>query len=305
MDIRSKLKLIQQLSNLSQENLAKEFGVSFATLNSWINGRSIPHAKNVKKIDELFAKYSGIKIIPEDVLNFKKQLIIKKSKQYKSIFSFLLGRKDLFDEIVLSLTFNTNKIEGSTLTEKETAALLFDNTSLKNKNFIEQLEAKNHQTAFYFLFDWLREGKEINRDLILRLHAILMNSIMNDAGLYRRHPVRILGTNIITANHLKISHLMNELIKDINKNSDIVLNVSEVHAKFEQIHPFSDGNGRIGRLLIQAMLLKNNIVPALILKDDKQVYMNYLNKAQTEGDLMLLQNFICDAILRGFDLIKK
>lgn len=66
-----------------------------------------------------------------------------------------------YDQFVLSLTYNTNRIEGSTLTEDETAAILFENAYLPNRSLTEQLEAKNHQTAFNFMFDWLEEKKSI------------------------------------------------------------------------------------------------------------------------------------------------
>lgn len=134
----------------------------------------------------------------------------------------------------MSLTYNTNKIEGSTLTEDETASILFENISLKNKSLIEQLEAKNHQTAFVFMFDSLRKKNSIDKDLILRLHAILMNSIRTDAGFYRTHGVRIIGSNIATANYLKVPVLIDELIKDINKDSkDVIAHVADIHARFD------------------------------------------------------------------------
>jgi len=69
------------------------------------------------------------------------------------------------------------------------------------------------------------------------------------------------------------------------------------------IHPFSNGNGRIGRLLIQAMLLKNNLAPAMISQKDKQIYMNYLNKVQKDGDHSLLEDFLSNAVIAGFELL--
>ena len=306
MTIPQKLKLIKQYSGLTQEKLAEQLAVSFATLNSWINGRSLPHPAKQKKVDELYAQYSGTRIIPKTVLQAKKELVLKKSRGQKNILSGILNNPDIYDQLVLSLTYNTNRLEGSTLTESDTAAILFANASLPNKSLTEQLEAKNHQTALKYLFDYLKSGKTINEELILRLHAILLNSILSDAGIYRSHGVRIVGANVPTANYLKVPELMKKLFKDINgRRKDIIAKTADIHSRFEQIHPFSDGNGRIGRLLIQAMLLENNFPPAMILQKNKQFYMRYLNKSQQTGDSSLLEDFLCDAILAGIDIIER
>ena len=196
--------------------------------------------------------------------------------------------------------------EGSTLTEDETAAVIFDNVSLPDKSLVEQMEAKNHQTALKFLFDYLRQDGVINEDLILKLHSILMNSIRDDAGVWRTHSVRIVGANIPTANYLKVPELMLGLAKDINEDKkDIISHIANIHARFEQIHPFSDGNGRIGRLLLCAMLLQKNYPPAIINQQKRRQYMAYLNKAQQTGDASLLQDFLCDAVLFGFSILER
>ncbi len=306
MTILEKLRLIKRFSGLTQEQLGKQLGVSFVTFNSWINGRSIPRKKKQIIIDELFARYSGTKIIPKTVLEAKKKQLQEKSRKQKNILFTILNNPDIFNQFVLSLTYNTNRIEGSALTEDETADILFANASLPNKSLIEQLEAKNHQTAFSFLLDWLKGKKPIGENLILKLHAILMNSVRPDAGVYRNHGVRILGTNVPTANYLKVPELMKKLIKDISApGQDLVAKVADIHSRFEKIHPFSDGNGRIGRLLIQAILLKNNFPPAMILQENKRLYMKYLDKAQTAQDTSLLEDFLCDAILLGFDILER
>lgn len=306
MTIKEQLKGIKQFSGLTQEQMAKQLGVSFATLNSWINGRSIPHLKRQTSIDELYAKYSGTKIIPETLLEAKKKLLQNLSLKQKNILSLILNNHDIFDNFVLSLTYNTNKIEGSTLTEDETADIIFSNVSLPNKSLTEHLEAKNHQTAFVALFDWLKNKKPIGEELILKLHAILMNGIKSDAGIYRNHGVRIMGANVPTANYLKVPVLMKKLAEDLYQSAgDPIKKTAEIHSRFEQIHPFSDGNGRIGRLLIHAMLLQNNYPPALILQENKRLYMRYLNKAQMFGDQSLLEDFLCDAILLGFKILKR
>lgn len=305
MKIQDKLKFILKISEFTQDKLSKELGVSFVTLNSWVNERSKPRKKAVEKIDSLYKELTGEKIITDSELESKKQIIKKKEKQYKNILKIILEKQDIYDEFVLSLTYNTNSIEGSTLTEHETADILFNDIALPNKSLVEQLEAKNHQTALKYLFEHLARKNKIDEGLILKLHSILMNGIRDDAGLYRRHGVRIVGANVSTANHMKIPKLMKDTVKDINKNyKDTILHVSEIHSKFEKIHPFSDGNGRIGRLLINAMLLKKNLPPAVIKQEKKQFYYSYLNKSQVSDDFSLLEDFIADAVIEGFKAIE-
>ncbi len=306
MTIKEKLQLIQKLSGLTQAELAGHLGVTFAALNRWVNGKALPRKKAQEKIDELYKEYSGEKQIPETVLTAKKEIILKRRKDHKSVLKEIIDNPDIRDQFYLSLTYHSNRIEGSSLSENDTAAILFQNAALPNKSLVEQLEAKNHQAALEYLFGYLISKKSINEDLILKLHSILMNAIMPDAGLYRNHGVRILGANIPTANYLKIPILMAKLIRNVNRAAkDIIAQVSLIHSRFEQIHPFADGNGRIGRLLTYAMLLKTNLPPAVIRQERKRPYNAYLNKAQLKGDASLLEDLICDAILEGHRILER
>lgn len=306
MKISETLKLIKKISGLTQESLAKELGVSFATVNSWINNKSIPHKKKQDKIDELYKKHTGEKIIPDSELVAKKNLLYKKRKESKNIIKKITSREDLFNEFILQLTYNSNSIEGSTLTESDTEAILFRNANIKDKSLIEHLEAKNHQTVLKYLFEIIDKNLNINESLILKFHSILMNGIRDDAGRYRSHGVRIVGSNVPTANYLRVSELMRNLFTDINKKTDdVITHISTVHSKFEQIHPFSDGNGRIGRVIMIAMLLRENFAPAIISQENRNFYYKYLQKSQIQKEFSLLENFICDSIFEGYEIIEE
>jgi Fic family protein len=217
-----------------------------------------------------------------------------------------LHNQDVLDQFVLKLTYHSNSIEGSTLTEPDTAAILFHNVALSHKSLNEQLEAKNHQTALLFLLDYISKDLKIDEKLVLKLHGILMNGIRPDAGLYRNHGVRIAGTDIPTANYMSIPNLISDVFSEIYKKTNDFISLSTcVHAKFERIHPFSDGNGRIGRLLMTAMLLQKNFPPAIIRQERKQLYYAYLYKAQTKDDQSQLEGYICDAIFDGFKILER
>lgn len=304
MTIKEKLKIIQNVSGLTQTEIAAKIGVSFVAFNNWWNKKALPRRKQEAIIDDLYKEYTGQNIIPETVLVAKKELVSKESKKYKNILDIILKNSDIYDQFLLSLTYNSNKIEGSTLSEDETADIIFNNKSIPNKSIIEQLEVKNHQAALQYLLNYLNNSKIINEKLILKLHSILMNGIRDDAGLYRNHGVRIVGSNVPTANYLKVSILMKDIVKDIaKKQKDKVEHVSNIHARFEQIHPFSDGNGRIGRLILVAMLLVENIAPATIKQEEKRLYYTCLRRAQLKEDFTQLEDFICGSIMLGFDIM--
>lgn len=306
MTTRQKLKIIQKTLGLTQTKLADRLGVSFVALNNWWTGKAVPRPKMQAAIDELFLEVTGQKIIPADQLTAKKQALKAKTSKHKEIIAEILDSPDIRDQLILKLTYNSNSIEGSTLTEPDTAAVLFDNIALPDKSLTEQLEAKNHQTALNYLFDYLLKNGLISENLILRLHSILMNGIRPDAGAYRRHAVRITGVYLPTANYLKAPDLMLKLLHEAAKaNKDIIGLSADIHSRFEQIHPFSDGNGRIGRLLLNAMLLKENFAPAIINHKHKRLYYTYLYKAQTKGDLSQLEDFFCDAVMDGFKILER
>ncbi|MFH1288424.1 MAG: Fic family protein [bacterium] len=306
MTIQEKLQIIQKTTGLTQTMLADRLSVSFVAFNNWWTGKSLPRPKMLRTIDELFLEVTGQKIIPVELLTAKKQILVKKSGAHKNVIAEILDSPDIRDTFLLKLTYNSNRIEGSTLTEPDTAAILFDNAALPGKSLTEQLEAKNHQTALNYLFNHITKKGGIDEALVLRLHGILMNGIRPDAGVYRRHAVRILGINLPTANYLKIPGLMPELVdKAAKRTDDIISSTAAVHSRFEQIHPFSDGNGRIGRILMCAMLLKINMAPAIIRQEQKQLYYTYLYKAQAKDDQSQLEDFLCDAVMDGFKILER
>jgi len=306
MTTRQKLEVIQKMLGLTQTKLAEKFGVSFAAFNSWWTGKSKPRPRAQAAIDELFLEVTGQKIIPADQLAAKKQALQKKISEHKNVVREILDNPDIRDQFVLKLTYHSNSIEGSTLTEPDTAAILFDNVALPNKSLTEQLEAKNHQTALNYLFDHVAKKEKIDENLVLKLHSILMNGIRPDAGVYRNHAVRITGVNLPTANYMSVPKLMPEVMARVaEKTNDRIAQSAGVHSKFEQIHPFGDGNGRVGRLLMDAMLLSVNFTPAIIRQEQKQLYYTYLYKAQTKEDQSQLENFLCETVMDGFKILER
>ena len=307
MNFQTKLQTIQKYADVTQTQMAEMLDVSFPTLNSWINKKSTPRKKALEKIDSLYIEYTGDLNIDISTLSIKKEKLIELQKQYKNPFKFIMSRKDIYDSFLLEMTYHTNSIEGSTFNEPEVKAVLFDDVTIPNKTVREHQEAKNHQGALGFVMRWIRdENGNITEPVIQRIHEILMNGILHNAGQYRTHKVRIAGSHVATSNPLKVTENMQEFIKIYNSSSkDIVSHIAETHALFEQIHPFSDGNGRVGRLLMLILALQNSLAPVLIQKEKKIAYYNYLEESQVKENNIPLTSFIYDSLFEGYRLLEE
>ncbi len=300
MDIQEKLCLLQEISGRTQTELAKEIGVSFVAFNNWWTGKAVPRTSALQKIANLLASYGVVSDVNQSASLAKKELVVSLSKKHKNILKKLLSRTDLVDELSLQITYNSNAIEGSTLSVEDTANIIFENKTLRNKTVNEQLEAKNHDKAFRYLLAYLAKGKVISESLAKELHRILMAGIRDDAGSYRFHPVRIVGSYVPTANYMKVPDLMKKLFAK-KALLDAIIFSADFHAKFEQIHPFGDGNGRTGRLILIGQLLERNIAPAIITKKTRKAYYHSLKRAQLDEIFDPIREYICDSIIRGIE----
>lgn len=301
--IQEKLKILKDISGKSQEELASDLKVSYPAFNSWWTGKSVPRADAHIRIEQLLFKY-GVDIATSN--NSKSTLeiaITSLQKKHHSILRKILSRTDILDELSLQITYNSNAIEGSTLTKEDTRAVIFDKRNIKNKTLNEQLEAKNHDKAFRYLLDSLSKKSKIDESLIKKLHYMLMLGIRDDAGEYRKHPVRIVGSYVPTANYLKVPTLMKEILskKEYFKNIE---GVALFHSDFEKIHPFGDGNGRIGRLLVIGMLISLDIAPAIIKKKKRPEYYNALQNAQLKENYEPIKKHIFEAVIEGYRIIR-
>lgn len=139
-------------------------------------------------------------------------------------------------------------------------------------------------------------------ELIQRVHLLLMSGILSNAGQWRNHGVWIKGSNVPLANFIKISELIGKLCNDLNAETEDPISVlARTHAVFEQIHPFPDGNGRTGRLLMFIKSLQFGIVPPIVPRERKSVYYRYLQLAQTEEKYDNLELFVAELIVATSD----
>jgi Fic family protein len=295
MTYRDQLKAIIQAGDWSQERLAAQLNVAFSTLNAWLNERAMPRNKARANINELYLSIIGNPDITVEDL----KLAQKAALAYHMTAQKLVSNKELLDKLTLHLTYHTNTIEGSTMTLADVENVLFDNKVLTNRTAIEQLEARNHQAALYWLLDEIVvQGKEfiITESLILNIHVRLMNGIIGDAGQYRKHSVRILGAHVALANWQRVPELIAQFIVKMQSSDNILEILAKSHATFEKIHPFSDGNGRTGRLLILALSLNAGYTPPLVIRERKRAYYKYLEIAQMKEDYRPLEFFLAQSM---------
>lgn len=304
MDTRTKLQRIITASGLSQQSLAEKIGTSFVSLNNWLNGKVTPSRKEfIARIDLLFIEYIGTETIDKHILHDLKQ----RGRKCHLTAKKLIEDRTTLDRITLSLTYNTNTIEGSTMTESDVAAVLFDNETLKNRTQIEQRETINHRVALDFLVSELASNSDmvLTAALIQKVHLLLMNGILSNAGQWRNHAVRIQGSHVPLANFMSIPERIDHLCNELNSETeDPIAVLARTHAVFEQIHPFSDGNGRVGRLLMFIKSLQFGIVPPIIPKERKAVYYRYLELAQTEDKYDNLEQFVAETIIANADMLE-
>lgn len=207
------------------------------------------------------------------------------------------------ESLMLEWTYNSNSIEGNTLTLRETQLVLQEGITIKGKSLREHFEAKNHEKAIDYLYTLVDENYVLNSKDVLSLHALVLRTIEDDfAGRLRNAGVRISGANFIPPNASKVSDMLEELIVYVNENPQqlhVVELAAVFHHKFVWIHPFFDGNGRAVRLAMNLLLMKFGYPPAIILKNDRKKYYEALNQANTGSyhKLMLLMCQACERTL--------
>ena len=188
----------------------------------------------------------------------------------------------LHEQLVIDWTYNSNAIEGNTLSLNETRLVLEDGLTIGRKSLKEHLETINHKEAITFVEKLACSvEEEISERNIKEIHGLVMKGIDPDyAGRYRDIQVRISGSSHVPPEPLHVPALMKKIMSNLDKTEHPVVCAAKTHFELVSIHPFVDGNGRTARLLMNLILMKSGYVPAIILKNDQKRYYNALEKAQ-------------------------
>lgn len=232
-----------------------------------------------------------------DAKKIKTELIRQKMSHFK-------GNLYYFSQV--NFAYNSNKIEGSKLTEDQTEAI-FDTHSFipKTDDLIkldDLLEVKNHFKLFDYMLDMVDE--EITLEMIIKMHSILKRGTSDEdnplynVGEFKKVPNIIGITNVIeTSKPEDVIKNLNDLLKDYASLKEVTLkNIIDFHVRFERIHPLSDGNGRVGRIIMFKECLKNNIVPFIVLDEEKAYYMRGLKEYNRD------RKYLIDTILHFQDI---
>ena len=211
----------------------------------------------------------------------------------------------LNEEFLTEYTYNSNAIEGNTLTLRETDMVLRGLT-IDQKSLKEHLEVIGHKEAFDFVTELVKEKCEINERVIKQIHYLVLADKKDDRGVYRRVPVRIMGAAHETAQPYLIITKMEELLRNyLASEEHIVTKLARFHIEFEGIHPFIDGNGRTGRLLVNLELMKAGYPPIDIKFTDRIAYYNAFDEYHVKHNLKAMESLFAKYINERLDIYLK
>ncbi len=227
----------------------------------------------------------------------------EKLKILKSKRPFTEGEIErLNEQFSIEYTYNSNAIEGNTLTLRETDMVLRGLT-VDKKSLKEHLEVIGHKEAFDYVRDLVSENAELNESIIKNIHYLVLADKKQDRGVYRKIPVKIVGAAHEPVQPYLIIPKMEELLEDYKKSKeDIATKLARFHIEFEAIHPFIDGNGRTGRLLINLELMKEGYPPIDIKFTDRMKYYNAFDEYHVSNNISAMADLFAGYINERLDL---
>lgn len=208
----------------------------------------------------------------------------------------------LNEEFIVEYTYNSNAIEGNTLTLRETD-LVLRGLTIDRKPLKDHMEAVGHKEAFDFVSELVKENVALSEQVIKQIHYLVLADKKEDRGVYRRIPVRIMGAKNNPVQPYLIQSMMEQLLDDFkNNNEHIVTKLARFHIEFESIHPFIDGNGRTGRLLVNLELMKAGYPPIDIKFTDRIAYYNAFDDYHINHNLSAMENLFAKYINERLDM---
>ena len=210
--------------------------------------------------------------------------------------------KKLESNLKTNFIYNSNAIEGNTLTLKETDIILRYGVTVKGKSLKEHEEVKEQEYAINFLKEVIKTNESLSLRLIREFNALVLNDDIENRGKFKKSNNEILGTGFETTPYYLVEEKLTELIEKFNssENNDLIMKVACFHADFEKIHPFIEGHGRTGRLLLNLELMKNGYPITVIRNEEREEYYTALETAQAKADYRLLTDFIEKSIENTF-----
>ena len=207
----------------------------------------------------------------------------------------------LTEEFVVEYTYNSNAIEGNTLTLRETD-LVLRGLTIDRKPLKDHMEAVGHKEAFDFVLDLVKEQVPLSESIIKQIHYLVLADKKDDRGVYRRIPVKIMGAKHEPLQPYLIQPKMEQLLESYSNSTEhIIRRLARFHIEFEGIHPFIDGNGRTGRLLVNLELMKAGYPPIDIKFTDRISYYNAFDEYHVKHNLEAMEKLFEGYVIERLD----
>ena len=301
MNLGNKIRKYREENKMTQRDIAEILEVEPGTISKYESGILEPSIESIKRLADTFGVTIDELLKDDDekfdIANVNVLEILKEQKEMN-----LKG--NLYHNTQIIFAYNTNHIEGSKLTVDQTRYIFETNTILFEKETVASvddiLETVNHFKLVEYMLDIADE--KLTEDIIKKFHRILKEGTMDsrkdwfNVGDYKKLPNE--AGNMKTSTPKQTPKDMIKLMEWYNSLSKITIKeIIEFHAKFEKIHPFQDGNGRVGRMIMFKECLKNNIIPFIILDKDKLFYYRGLKEYQENRE----KGYLIDTCLNAQD----
>lgn len=220
--------------------------------------------------------------------------------------------KRLREEFVIETTYNSNAIEGNTLTLRETALILQEGITIAEKPLRDHLDVIGFKDAFYYIIDRASQPEPLTEETITTIHSLVLMNDRENRGKYRNVPVRIMGALHTPPQPYMVQPALEQLLVQYEtwKHTRPTLEaIAKLHLEFESIHPFIDGNGRTGRLLLNLELIKSGYLPVDIKFTDRRAYYAcfdayHSHNQDLEKMIQLIASYEKDELIRYIQIIK-
>ena len=297
-----KIKLYRENKKMTQNDLADILEVSSGTISKYESGALEPNIESLKKLADFFGITIDELLKDEEKFDFSNVNVLKALREQKE----MKLKGNLYHQTQVSFAYNTNHIEGSTLTEDQTRYIFETNTILFEGDTVAKvddiLETSNHFKLVDYMLDVA--DKKLTEKMIKEFHKILKDGTSDsrvewfNVGEYKQR-ANTIGEGVKTTLPQNVEKDMGKLMDWYNSLKHITIKeIIEFHYRFESIHPFQDGNGRIGRLIMFKECLKNNIIPFIIRDADKLYYYRGLKEYKNE------KGYLIDTCLEAQDTYK-
>ena len=302
MSIGNKIKEYRESNQMTQKDVAEILNVEPGTISKYESGMIEPNIESLKRLAETFNITIDELIKDEEKLDVSKINVLEVLKEQKE----MKLKGNLYHNTQVIFAYNTNHIEGSKLTEEqtryifETNSILFEGQTVASVDDI--LETANHFKLVDYMLD--KANEQLTEDMMKEFHKILKEGTMDSrkewfmVGDYKKVVNEAGG--IKTTDPKNVQRDMSKLMEWYNSLENKTINeIVEFHVRFERIHPFQDGNGRVGRIIMFKECLKNGIVPFIILDKDKLFYYRGLKEYKSE------KGYLIDTCLNAQDQYTK